>query len=373
MIRLTKTGTLFLGVLVLFYLASLTSQSGLLLLLIGILAGCYGVNLVAAWRTVKGLEIYPPASVHLSEGQKTTQPWRITNAGTRAAGFVQVESAEGLLFRLARLAAKGEAHIAPDLIYWKRGVYAYAEVRLASVYPFGLIKATRRLRLPGEVVVYPALYPAAPARAAGYDAMFGGKFKGRRRSNTGANFAGVRPFQAGDSFKQIHWKSSAKGLGLMVGTFDEELSGRVAIIIHCSLSGGPTTLDDCIRAAGSLVFAALDAGHHVEWNELNRPERLILSPFDDGQGMLDRLARIQPDRGLLTADALYSAVERVSRKSALSFVLTEANAAVWEAAAFLKSHGRKVDVYLPDHSNLADDGNDLPVFTYTAHELKARA
>lgn len=373
MIRLTRTGTLFLGVLVLFYLASLTSQSGLLLLLIGILAGCYVVNLVAAWRTVKGLEIHPPPSVHLSEGQKITQPWRITNAAGRSAGFVRVESAEGLLFRLARLAAKGEAHIAPDLIYWKRGVYAYSEVRLTSVYPFGLIKATRRLQLPGEVVVSPALYPAPPARAAGYDVMFGGKFKGRRRSNTGASFAGVRPFQPGDSFKQIHWKSSAKGLGLMAGTFDEELSGRVAIIIRCGLSGGPTTLDDCIRAAGSLVFAALDAGHHVEWNELNRPERVILSPFDDGQGILDRLARIQPDHAPLTADALESAVERVSRKSAISFVLTEANAAVWETVTSLTSQGRKVGVYLPDNRNLADDGNDLRVFTYTAHELKAHA
>ena len=165
--------------------------------------------------------------------------------------------------------------------------------------PFGLVRVGRRQRLAGDVVVYPAIYETAPPRAAGYDAMVGGKYKGGRRSNSGSQFSGVRPAQPGDPLKHIHWKSSSKGQGLMTKSFDEELSGRVAFIMDCGQSGDPKILDDCARAAGSLMFAALDEGHHVEWVELAGMNRLIVPPFSDGHEILDTLARIE-----LTGDCL---------------------------------------------------------------------
>lgn len=365
MIRLTQSGYLFLAVLLALGLASITSQSGLLLLLIGILAACFVINLQAARRAVRWVEIVPPPTAHLAEGERLSQPWRITNHGRHPAGLLEVLSPAGPLFRVARLAPGESAHIVPSLVFRQRGVYPCGEVRVATSYPFGLLRAARRLALDGEIVVYPALYPTAGPPAAGYDLMVGGKHRGTRRTTAGTHFAGVRPLQPGDPFKQIHWKSSAKGLGLMVKTYDEELSGRVGVIIDPGQSGEARLLDDALRAAGSLMFAALDEGHHVEWAVLGGDDAQLVPPFADGHEILDALARVELRRGCLTETALRQALAKVSAKSAVCLVLTEWNPPVARVADELRGKQRVVSVYLPE-TKAAPEGAG---FRYGARQI----
>lgn len=160
--------------------------------------------------------------------------------------------------------------------------------------------------------------------------MVGGKFRGHRQTGAGNHFSGVRPHQAGDSLRQIHWASSAKRLGLMVKTFDEELSGRVAIVLDCGSSGDAKVFDDAVRAAGSLVFAALDAGHHVEWLDLASMEPDVLPPFADGHEILDRLARLRAEPQRLAPDRQRGAPE-LSRLNALDEFTLRAGAAAARA------------------------------------------
>src|SRR5262245_14615064 len=101
--RLTPTGWLFLGLSTLFYFAALTSQSSLLLLLIGVILGCLLVNGVAARKTLNHLALQVPPRIHLCEGERMTQPWKIINHGRHSAEFIQAESAAGLLFRVTRI------------------------------------------------------------------------------------------------------------------------------------------------------------------------------------------------------------------------------------------------------------------------------
>jgi uncharacterized protein (DUF58 family) len=347
MIRLTKTGVLFLGVLALFYFASLTSQSGLLLLPIGILLACYLINFSGAIRSLRQLEVHPPPSIHVQEGERVSQPWRITNRGHQPSGLIEAESKAGSLFRLATIGGKDTANLVPELTYQRRGVYEYGKIRLTSIFPFGLIKTARRMELPGEVVVCPAVYETHAPHASGYDVMVGGKLKGNRRTTSGSHFAGVRPHQPGDPLKHIHWKSSSKGQGLMVKTFDEELSGRISIVMDTGRAGAEDTLDDCVRAAGSLIFAALDAGHHVEWIDLARMELMLIPPFADGHEILDTLARVKADKPTLTEEKLSQALGNISHKSAISLVLTDFTPAVWPALEQLLTHHRNVSLYMP--------------------------
>lgn len=371
-LHLTNIGRLFLGVVVLLYFASLTSQSGLLLLLVGIVLGCFGVNLVAAWSAVKGLDLEAPQSVHLCEGHRLWQPWHLSNRTRHPAGFILGESPAGVLFRVARLVAGQEISVVPDLVYLQRGVYLHDQVEISSFYPFGLVRATRALPLAGEVVVHPALYETESPQAAGYDIMVGGKHKGQRRVASGLHFAGVRPFEPGDPLKQIHWRSSAKGQGLMVKTYEEELSGRVCFIVDSGHTGSDKTLDDCLRAAGSLMFAALDAGHHVEWMDLGGLEPRLVPPFADGHELLDALARLQAQPGCLTAERLRKAVERLPRKGAVHLVLTDFNPAVAAALEQLRDQKRRVDLCLPVDCELATRPS-VPVTRYTAKSILIEA
>ena len=218
--------------------------------------------------------------------------------------------------------------------------------------------------------MHPALYETASPLAAGYDQMVGGKHKGHRRSTSGSSFAGVRPWQPGDPLKQIHWKSSSKGQGLMVKTFDEELSGRVAVIADCGSSGNPNTLDDCLRAAGSLIFAALDAGHHVEWLDLGRMEARVIPPFADGNDILDALARIELDPDSLASGRLEHALELVSHKSAICLVLTQVYAETAIQIEKLITQRRRVSLYLPVHATGVEAVTGVPVFRYSAQAIE---
>jgi uncharacterized protein (DUF58 family) len=349
MIRLTPLGGLMLLALFLLYVASLTSQSPLLLFPIGICVGLYAVNGFLAWHGLRNLEAHPPPSVMAGEGEPVSEPWRFVNRGGRRFGMVRVESPVGTLMRLERIDSGQSVTTAPELFFPKRGVYPYSNLVFSTAYPFGLLRAQRALLRPGEVIVHPSAYPvpAAALRAAGFDVMLGGKFKGKRTTSAGFHFAGVRPIHPGDPLKQVHWKSSAKGLGLMVKTFDEELSGRFALIMDSGASGNGVALDNCVRATASLIVAAQDAGHHVEWFELGKEQHLLVPPFTDGSEILEALARVEMQPDCVTLERLRNAVARISTRSAVCLMLTRWTEPAAVVVEEMLARKRKVSVYLP--------------------------
>lgn len=372
--RLTRMGWGWAGVLVFLYFASLTSQSSLLLLLIGIFAGCGVVNIFVAARSVRHVDIEPPPIVHLAEGQRWHHPWAIRNRAARGASLIRIESALGTIGRIAWLAPSSSVSLLPDLAYLRRGVFHHKAIRIASTAPFGLVQVERTAQVPGEVVVHPALYETHAPRAAGYDAMVGGNHRGGGLTTTGAHFHGVRPIQPGDPLRQIHWKASAKGLGLMVKTFEEELSGRVALLLVTDPADSRQALDDAVRAAGSLVFAALDEGHHVEWKQAGVDSYLLIPPFADGGEVLDLLARAQAVTAEVTADQLQEAARHVSARGALAVVTTRWSAHLESVVQDWLVRSRVLTVYLPEQSSRPNLPRlDLRWARYTARTVEVGA
>lgn len=341
----TRLGWLLIFIGFVLFLSSITSQSSLLLVPIGILIGCYFVNTFAGRRTLKQLRLGAPEIVRVVEGQTPDRTWLAENLGGRAIGGISVSSGDALLFHVPHIGGDDAVHPAPDHTFDRRGVYEHEATIVSTRFPFGLIQVSRTQRLAGRTIVHPNIYHVPPPRAAGFDVMVGGKFRGQRQAASGDSFSGVREHRPGDSLRQIHWPSSAKGLGLMVKNFDEELSGRVGIVLDAGSGGDGEILDHAARLAGSLAYAALDQGHHVELIDLARLEPQVIPPFDDGQAMLDELAEIQVTPDCLTPDKLLAAVERLSRKAALHIILTDRSGPVIDAIEDLIARERKVTVY----------------------------
>lgn len=90
----------------------------------------------------------------------------------------------------------------------ERGVASLSGVRLVSQAPFGLIEASRTLRLPAEVVIYPQPRPGGRARnthgGAGQEAA---RVDQRRGSG---ELSGLRLYQPGDPLRWVHWPTSAR-------------------------------------------------------------------------------------------------------------------------------------------------------------------
>lgn len=371
MTRLTATGWGVLAAALVLNVAAITSQSSLLLLLVGILCGCLLVNATASRRAVRGLEITAPMETHLVEGMKPAQPWQIRNPAPRASLFIEVSGPAGVLFLLRALEPRASKAVLPDLAFQKRGIYSNSQIRISSTCPFGLVRSSRRMPLPGEVIVGPAVYPAPMPPAGGFDAMLGGKFTSQRRIASGISFAGIRPMRDGDSFRQIHWKSSAKGQGMMVKTFEEELSGRVAIILDTGHGGDGRIFDDCVRAAGSLIFEALDAGHHIECVNLSTLQLHLLPPFSSNEEILTLLAGLETRRDAPTPERLAAAVEKVSKRSAITLVLTAAGDAVRDCVSALVRQRRNTALCLPAGTVFPVSAAGLARYSYDDKSISA--
>lgn len=344
--RFSKLGVLLIGIAIVLFLSSITSQSGLLLVPIGILVGCYLINIFSARRVLSQLRLTPPETTRAVEGGRVDRGWTASNQGPLAIGEISVTAGERELFVIPELKPDSQSHPIPEKTFQRRGIYDHGDVIIRTRFPFGLVEVNQRRRLAGRTIVHPAVRPIAPPAASGYDVMVGGRYRGRGQSTSGDFFSGVREHRPGDPLRQIHWPSSAKGLGLMVRTYEEELSGRIAIILDPA--GTETELDEAVRLAGSLAFAALDEGHHVEFVDLDSMRSELIPPFDDGQALLDRLAGIRTTPQPVTAEQLTEAVESVSRKAALHFIFATSSEATTTALAELESSGRKVFTHQPE-------------------------
>lgn len=343
---LTSTGRIFCVLSVVFYAASMTSQSGLLLLLIGLFGAVLLINLWEGRRIVARLKLQAPEEVLVEQGSRGGDPWRLTNDGPQVAQFLEVIARGVTLLRVARIEANSTHAAIPDIQYTARGIFSLGEVEVAAKGSFGLVRVSKSAGVTGRIIVYPQLTEMASPATAGFEQVSGGKLSGKGRTSTGASFAGARPWVAGDSFRSIHWKSSATQGRLMVKIFDEELSGKVAIIL--ALSGGDR--DECIRAAGSLAVAAMQDGHQVEFLVLGESAPLFLQPFGELRDLLVKLAEIPAADNLLTHGLNYPrqiSEMPISRKAAVCFCANGVDDFWLQLAEQGMASGRKVACLLP--------------------------
>jgi uncharacterized protein (DUF58 family) len=253
-------------------------------------------------------------------------------------------------------------------------VYPLSTLSVASTWPFGLVCYRRPVAVQGEIVVYPAAYPCEAPQAAGYEPMLGGSHSRGGHARSGMTFHGVRPLQPGDPPRAIHWKSSAKGEGLMVKEFEEELAGRVGIVVGCDVpegAAGRALLDRTARAAASLLYAALDRGHQVEYVDLAALERHSVPPFSDGASVLEALARLHAEPRAPELERLDRAVAALSPRGSLCFVLPRLTPAVRDWLARPSLRRRKLTLVLPESAHPPELPAGVALRTYTADSLAA--
>lgn len=359
-LRLTRLGYAVLGILILLYLAAWTSQSGLLLFLSGILLGCLAVNALASIATLRKVSIQAPLRTRTEEGAIPPIPWRVANATGGTSGAAELWLGATHLAILPPIPKRTAIDLALDPRVLRRGVHSLGDLLLASDHPFGLVRANCPRPIAGELVIHPRTFRGVSPAALGFEPVVGGKQAGASHSTLGSQFAGVRPLQPGDPLKLVHWPSSAKGLGLMSKVFDEELSGRVAVLIVV----GPAheSLDDAVRTAASLVLAGLEAGHRVDWVCAHEAHPNALSPFADPAEVLDQLAAIPSPASHPTPAELEAAASALPVKALLHVVAAEPGPDLTRALGRLAEGNRALRLYLPAHA--VADSLPFPVTRY---------
>jgi uncharacterized protein (DUF58 family) len=96
----------------------------------------------------------------------------------------------------------------------RRGHHRLEALVVRTNYPFGLVDAGFRVPLARAYFVYPA-----PRGDAEFPALRGGGGGVAVSVEAGDDFAGVRPYQPGESLRHVDWKAHARGRPLSVKQF----------------------------------------------------------------------------------------------------------------------------------------------------------
>ena len=174
---------------------------------------------------------------------------------------------EGHRQRFATSAAEPSARLVYRLTPANRGDLAFGDAHLRLHGPLGLCARQQRVELGQTVKVYPdvtALTQDALALARASDA---GE-RVLRKPSEGREFESLREYRAGDDYRTIDWKATARRGRTMVRAYQPEQNQVVLLMLDCGrhMAGrvaGRRKLDHAVDAALRLAKVCLDEGDVV--------------------------------------------------------------------------------------------------------------
>lgn len=144
----------------------------------------------------------------------------------------------------------------------RRGRHRLTGFRLSTRFPFGLIRKSRDVEAPAELVVFPALVTvpdgAVPSTFTAHQALH------TVRPSRAGEFHGLREFRQGDDPRHVHWRSSARSQRLLMRESEDETGREVVVAL---VDPGPSASDagfECaVSLAASLALKLLGKGMSV--------------------------------------------------------------------------------------------------------------
>lgn len=258
----TREGWWFIAATLVVGAAAVNGGINLLFLVFGMMLSLILASGVLSEQCLRGLTITrrPPASAHA--GSAFLMGIAVRNGKRRLPTFsLEVEDlvdgkpVDRRCYFL-KLPAGRQQETAYKHTLSRRGVHRLSGYRLTTRFPFGLIRKSREVEAPLEMVVYPALVPVAEALAKTGAAELGRRHtKARSR---GGEFDGLREFRAGDDPRDIHWRTSARRGRPFVREAEEETGQTVVIVLEDreAVAG----FEAAVSMAASLAVALLKHG-----------------------------------------------------------------------------------------------------------------
>ena len=189
------------------------------------------------------------------------------------------------------------------------------------------------------------------------------------RGGEGNEFAGIRPFRAGDRMRRINWTRSARSDELQVNSTSADLDTHIALVVDATddygisegIDGLASSLDRAVRAAGAIAEHYAPRGERVSLRVFGSTLAHTVSP---GTGraqlrrILDTLARVAPTTYSRTGYRTSAARQRGVIGGQITVLLSPLIAPeALDLAIALGRQGMSVIVVdaLPDHATQNED------------------
>ena len=229
----------------------------------------------------------------------------------------------------------------------RRGVYTYGKLTVTSRDPLGLF--SRRVTIGEEqsVLVYPATVDL-PAFHVPSGQSWGEGMAAGRNNLPSSIVSGVRDYVAGDSYRRVHWRSTARRSKLMVKEFDPEPAGpshEVWVLLDLwegvqAGEGTESTVEYGVSIAASVAKRFLEMGRTVglySWGEKRELIPARPGPAQFGR-IMEKLAIVQAGGEGPLNQAMAETTDQVLPGSSVVLISSASPADISSAARILANH-----------------------------------
>ncbi len=211
---------------------------------------------------------------------------RVRNRGRRALRLRFSDDAPGATEGLpieAELPAGSEVEASYALEIDRRGQHRFGDVVVRWRSPLGLWERQRRYEVGGAVRVYPDFAQLREVSLRGRLSEQRVPVRARRRPGGENEFQRLRPYVAGDTYRHIDWKATARRREYITREFGQESNQNLIFLLDCgrmmsARSGSLTAFDHALNAAVLLGQVALKHGDRVGLLAFDREMRVWLPP-----------------------------------------------------------------------------------------------
>lgn len=274
-----------LGVLLLLYLLGANLQSGMVYAVVSCGVGFVVAGWVGNRRAARGVVAARRAPALAVAGVPFEVAYDVT---LRALHGAVVDRELGV-----RLTIAGSGSVSAQARR-ARGVCRLAGFEVVTGYPFGLFERRVWVGDEREIVVVPSYDEVDLPMAA--SAQWGSEVASTT-ARDGSEYAGVREYAPGDSYRTIHWKKSARGSGLFVRELALPARLSTLVLLDNRVAGRASSdeFEAAVSAAATVLAALARNGFEtgLAFYENGKIRRLSGS-FDD---YLVALARVAPEAG----------------------------------------------------------------------------
>lgn len=264
------------------------------------------VAVAAAWaagRAGRRLDVARrPPPPRLTEGDRVAVAVHV--AGRLGPGTALVERLPGALGGDRPLTAAGDGSCGYELTAARRGAWEIGPIVAVRTDPAGLTERAAPVAPGVQMLVHPALEPLGDRPLARLLEDPPLRPPRPRPWPSGLEFAGAQPYTPGDDLRRVLWRAYARTGELLVRESERGITDRAVLVVgtdqRSHTPGDPSSsFETAIRAVASLGVAHLADGFAVTL----LAGRHTVGPLRGNTtsiALLDALARLQPDRQLLT-------------------------------------------------------------------------
>lgn len=266
---------MYLGVTVFIGLAAVNSQTNLLFWTFGMMVGAFFMSVLVASATMRSIEVRRLLPDHGATDEPMLIRYEIVNRKWTMPCFGLViseldgETTGRLRGRpygwVMHLGPRATTHATSTAWPTRRGPVSFNRIRVATTFPFGILRKTITVSQPGRVLIYPKIHRLRRELLADVRSR---DVAGSRVSAQGGGFEefyGLREYRPGDAIKLIDWKHSVRTGKLVSRDMTRLTPPKLMVLLDVRDREDRAAADDesAVDFAASLICEAHQGGFEV--------------------------------------------------------------------------------------------------------------